>query len=89
MAPNLLPRLMNKKLLVSLLVILTIASYQNLYAHDENRGIEKREAERKGVEEQEARENWDDFMNAIKKQETKTNADSEPGQRNPSREQSL
>lgn len=68
---------MNKKTLVSLLTVLTLMSYPNLYAHNENRDSEKREGERKVAEEQEAREDWGDFMSAIKKQETKTSADKE------------
>lgn len=68
---------MNKKTLVALLTALTLVSYQNLYAHNENHDSEKREAERKTAEKQEAREDWNDFMSAIKKQETKASADKE------------
>ncbi|GMR01066.1 MAG: hypothetical protein BMS9Abin19_0418 [Gammaproteobacteria bacterium] len=73
---------MNKKYLVSWLAILTIAACQNLYAHNADPGIEKREDERKETREQEARETWDDFMSAIKEQEAKADAGKESGQEN-------
>lgn len=67
--------LVNKKVLISILAILSIASHEYTYAHGENRDDEKREAERKAEEEQKAKENWDKFMDAINKQKPEKNPD--------------
>jgi Holliday junction resolvasome RuvABC DNA-binding subunit len=73
----------NKIFLVSWFAILTISASQNLYAHNENPGIEKRTAEREVAKEQEDRETWDDFMKAVKAQETEANADEAPDHSKP------
>jgi len=79
-----------KKILVSLLAVFAIVSYGNTYAHgggggggsytfDKKDNTVDQEAMKKSAEEQHARESWDDFMKAVKEQETKTNSDKKPG----------
>ena len=68
---------MHNKQLIIILPIFSFLFLQNAYAHNDKSGsnksnIEVREAEIKVVEEQKDRENWDDFMKAIKSQETKS-----------------
>ena len=82
---------MNKKILISLLAVFVIASYENAYAHgigggdrsykfDNSDNTADQEASKKAAEEQEASENWDDFMSAINKQTNRTDASVKSGQ---------
>ncbi len=78
---------MNKILPVSLLLILNIACYQNSFAHGggspyksgaEDKGVDH-EAEKKAVEEKEAKDDWGDFMNTINKQTKEKSSEKESG----------
>ena len=82
---------MNKKILISLFAVFVIASYENTYAHgvggadrsykfDKSDNTADQESRKKTAEEQEASENWDDFMSAINKQTNKTDAGAKSGQ---------
>jgi len=86
---------MNKKLLISVLVIFSTAFYENAYAHggggsdrsykfDKNNNTAAHEARKKSAEEQKSRESWDNFMKSIKEQETKNNTDDPSAQSNSS-----
>ena len=71
---------MYKIFLASLLTISSIAWSQYLYAHNENperENTETRHDAENAKEKQQDRENWDDFMKAVKEQETKSNTDKE------------
>ncbi len=60
-----------KNLPVLWLAILAAVASPNLYAHNVNPDIEKRVVEREQEKDQKDRETWDDFMKAVKQQETK------------------
>ena len=62
-------RLMNKRYFILALMILSITPYEYTYAHGDNPDTDKHESELKAETEKKDRENWDDFMKAIKKQE--------------------
>lgn len=86
--------MMDKKLLILLLAVFAVASYENTYAHggggsdrsytfDKSDNTIDQEARKKAAEKQAASENWGDFMTAIKEQETKPDAGKDSGQSNP------
>lgn len=81
---------MHKNLLVSLLAVFAIASYENTYAHgagggdrsykfDKSDNTVDQETRNKVAAEQKAREHWDGFMKAIKDQEKETDANKKSG----------
>jgi len=70
---------MNKKYIPLLPVAAVIFCCQNVYAHNDN-NIQKNETERKVAAEQEASDDWDDFMSQVKSQEKDSNDEAEKHQ---------
>ncbi len=74
---------MNIKSPVPWLVILTISASQAIYAHNAGADMEKREVTRQQSQQKADQESWDDFMNAVKEQETQANTDKESSRNKP------